>query len=584
MLVRFAAGRAALQCILSLAFLLTSPCVGGEPVPEKLVVLTFDDSVKSHFTVVRPILLQYGFGATFFITEGFDFKENKRDYMTWNEIAQLHRDGFEIGNHTRDHKAVAAATLLQLDEQVEAIADRCRQHEIPVPMSFAYPGNGWDLAALPILQRHGIRFARRGVQPEREYDAGHGFAYEPHLDHPLLIPTTGDARPDWELADFQQAVQKARHGRIAILQFHGVPDRQHPWVHTPPDRFEAFMKYLSLEGYRVVALRDLQEYVDPDVAPQNPSEVINDRQRAIADGTRRDNFRTPATDAELRDWLENMAVFHRFTVLEMSAATGLPTAAIEAALQRFDLDNTSDSPQRDDRPLVLPYPGGRHPRIGFRDGAIRPQRETKFSAFLPWTRHDYVVVDVPEAIWMDQSDGRELLYLAHTHVPTRWSRQGVKLDPLEWKKNPDGALEISRTLPNQVTFGARVVAADESVRMKLWLTNHGNQTLTGLRVQNCVMLGRAAGFQQLDNQNKRFAAPYVACHDTSGNRWIITAWEACARTWGNAHCPCVHSDPQFPDCPPGETRELNGWLSFYEGRDIDRELQRIEQTNWREAD
>ncbi len=23
--------------------------------------------------------------------------------MTWDEIAQLHKDGFEIGNHTRDH-------------------------------------------------------------------------------------------------------------------------------------------------------------------------------------------------------------------------------------------------------------------------------------------------------------------------------------------------------------------------------------------------------------------------------------------------------------------------------------------------
>ena len=34
--------------------------------------------------------------------------------------------------------------------------------------------------------------------------------------------------------------------------------------------------------------------------------------------------------------------------------------------------------------LVLPYPGGRHPRIGFRDGMIRPQRETKASVFAPW--------------------------------------------------------------------------------------------------------------------------------------------------------------------------------------------------------
>ncbi len=37
-----------------------------KPIPDRLVVLTFDDSAKTHFTTVRPILLTYGFGATFF--------------------------------------------------------------------------------------------------------------------------------------------------------------------------------------------------------------------------------------------------------------------------------------------------------------------------------------------------------------------------------------------------------------------------------------------------------------------------------------------------------------------------------------
>ena len=94
------------------AMCLAQSSVAREPVPEKLVVLTFDDSVKSHFTVVRPLLKRYRFGATFFITEGFDFADNKQDYMTWKEIAQLHEDGFEIGNHTRDHLAISDKTVL----------------------------------------------------------------------------------------------------------------------------------------------------------------------------------------------------------------------------------------------------------------------------------------------------------------------------------------------------------------------------------------------------------------------------------------------------------------------------------------
>src|SRR5438132_9425644 len=90
---------------------LAAPVGALEPIPDKLVVLTFDDSSKSHFTVARPLLKRLGFGATFFITEGFDFFTNQEDYMTWEEIVQLHRDGFEIGNHTRDHKGVTPKTL-----------------------------------------------------------------------------------------------------------------------------------------------------------------------------------------------------------------------------------------------------------------------------------------------------------------------------------------------------------------------------------------------------------------------------------------------------------------------------------------
>ena len=37
----------------------TLSAFGQQAVPDKLVVLTFDDSVKSHFTVVRPILKEY---------------------------------------------------------------------------------------------------------------------------------------------------------------------------------------------------------------------------------------------------------------------------------------------------------------------------------------------------------------------------------------------------------------------------------------------------------------------------------------------------------------------------------------------
>lgn len=259
-----------------------SAAIAAEPIPDKLVVLTFDDASKSHFTVAGPLLKQYKFGATFFVTEGFDFTTNKRDYMTWDEIAQLHKDGFEIGNHTRDHKGVSDDNIADLAEQVRAISERCQAHGIPAPVSFAYPGNAIAKKALPVLKDLGIKFARRGGSPEFPYKEGRGFAFEPGLDHLLLIPSAGDARPDWTLDDFKRAVAQAKQGKIAVLQFHGVPDTAHNWVTTSREQFEGYLKYLADNKFQVIALRDLSRYVDEKIVPTSPWGVIEDRQRQLA--------------------------------------------------------------------------------------------------------------------------------------------------------------------------------------------------------------------------------------------------------------------------------------------------------------
>jgi peptidoglycan/xylan/chitin deacetylase (PgdA/CDA1 family) len=252
-----------------------------EPIPDKLVVLTFDDSKASHYTVVRPLLKQYGFGATFFITEAFSFRTNKEEYLTWDQIGDLHRDGFEIGNHTRDHMGASKANRSRLKEQVEAINAQLAAHGVPAPVSFAYPGNAIDPGGLVILEELGFRFARRGGAPEYPYEEGNGVAYEPGRDHPLLLPSAGDARPFWTLENLKRATSQARNGRIAILQFHGAPDLEHPWVHTPRERFEEYMKYLHDEGFKAIAVRDLARYVDWRQKPDDPWKVIEQRQREV---------------------------------------------------------------------------------------------------------------------------------------------------------------------------------------------------------------------------------------------------------------------------------------------------------------
>jgi peptidoglycan-N-acetylglucosamine deacetylase len=197
----------------------------------RTVVLTFDDGSRSHFDVVRPMLLRHGFGATFFVTEGFRFRTDKRAYMTWEQIAQLDADGFEIGNHTASHYVLKADNVSGLNVEIEAIERSLAAHGVPKPVSFGYAGRGFgSTEVFEILRSHGYRLARRGGYPEHSAKTGRGVTFEPGRDHPLFIPATAVPRQDWSAQQMIDAVERARDGHIAVLAFHGVPDLQHPEV------------------------------------------------------------------------------------------------------------------------------------------------------------------------------------------------------------------------------------------------------------------------------------------------------------------------------------------------------------------
>src|SRR5439155_7054299 len=232
---------------------------------------------------------------------------------------------------------------------------------------------------------------------------------------------------------------------------------------------------------------------------------------------------------------------HGFSAAEIAQVCGAPAEAPGKATQR-----------------VLPYPGGRPLRLGFQEGAINPLRGTKASVFLPWDRSSYVVVDLPEAIFSNLG----LLFLAHTHVPTIWNDRNVIIENVDWKRLSDGGLSSLWTLPNGVEFGGSIQPSEREVNMELFLRNGTKEPLTRLRTQICVMLKGAPEFNAQTAENKIWKQPVAEVRSTNGGRRILTSWERCQRVWGNQHCPCLHSDPQLPDCAPGETVRVRGRLWF----------------------
>ncbi|MBN2579885.1 MAG: hypothetical protein JXB10_12930 [Pirellulales bacterium] len=288
--------------------------------------------------------------------------------------------------------------------------------------------------------------------------------------------------------------------------------------------------------------------------------------------------RKPASEAELRYWLQNMVRDHRFSTAEIEAATGLSQAEIAAALKRFDIRPENRPARKKDAPLkMVPWPGGR--AVSDWGEQVEPsrRRETKATVFAPWDDSSYVVLDMPEAIFSNLG----LIYLAHVHGPTYWTNKGITLEKLEWNRLPGGGLDLTRKLPNGIEYYAKLAPTPRAIRMKLTLTNGTDGTLTDLRVQNCVFLKGMKGMENEAKPQVVSSKPYTAYGTADGRRWVITAWTSCDRCWNNPRNPCFHSDPKFPDCPPGKTQTLYGWLSFYEGDDVRGEFQRIDRTGWR---
>ncbi|EHQ24236.1 polysaccharide deacetylase family protein [Mucilaginibacter paludis] len=245
----------AILLLLPLLFEIAVAQVLRKPIPDKLVVLSFDDAVLSHATIVAPLLKKYGFGATFFVCEFLKppFSDKTR-YMSWEQIKQLSRMGFEIGNHTQNHSHVNKLDKAHFIAELEYIENKCKEYHIPKPVSFAYPGYDTSPKAMVVLKEKGYLFAR----------AGWDRAYNPTTDHPYLIP--GFTTLQNNSTTIYDALKQAKDGKVIVLTIHGVPDSAHVWVNTPPELFEGYLKYMHDNHYKVIAMRDLKRYIDVNKA------------------------------------------------------------------------------------------------------------------------------------------------------------------------------------------------------------------------------------------------------------------------------------------------------------------------------
>jgi len=96
----------------------------GEELPKKIVVLTFDDGFKNNYSNAFPILKEYNFPATIFLTVGWVGKEvitspGNFPALNWNEIEEMHKSGLiDFQPHTMTHPKLDRITLGEIESEI----------------------------------------------------------------------------------------------------------------------------------------------------------------------------------------------------------------------------------------------------------------------------------------------------------------------------------------------------------------------------------------------------------------------------------------------------------------------------------
>ena len=210
----------------------------------KTIVLTFDDAVKSQLVNVAPVLRRCGFGATFFVTRFADEWRalHSEHLMGLDELRELQRQGFEIGNHTWSHPDLRKLSGEAITREVDSLSEWLKSGGIAESPVFAYPGGPYAANAAPLLRQRGFLAART-----TENDAWNIAGCDP-----MRVPATPIQGSDDSL--FLRAIGYANDLHPAVILFHGVPDLVHPWVHTPPECFARWMQHLHDHEYRVIGM------------------------------------------------------------------------------------------------------------------------------------------------------------------------------------------------------------------------------------------------------------------------------------------------------------------------------------------
>lgn len=131
----------------------------GAPLPEKPVCITFDDGYLDSYTIVYPLMKEYGFPWTIFIITDDVGKPGNR--MTWDQLKEMaDSHTVTISSHTLSHPKLHNLATREEKEKEISGANQALKYWLGIDNPWlCYPYGDYDDEVVDICKQLGIRMA-----------------------------------------------------------------------------------------------------------------------------------------------------------------------------------------------------------------------------------------------------------------------------------------------------------------------------------------------------------------------------------------------------------------------------------------
>lgn len=125
--------------------------------PEKPIVVTFDDGYADNYTHAFPVLKKYNIKATIFLATGLI---GRPTYLTWDEIREMNKSGLiDFESHTIHHSDLSKLPPEQASQEL-LVSKQTIEKELHKPVRvFAYPYGMYKRSTIPLLKKAGYEMA-----------------------------------------------------------------------------------------------------------------------------------------------------------------------------------------------------------------------------------------------------------------------------------------------------------------------------------------------------------------------------------------------------------------------------------------